>query len=206
MPFYAIILCACNLIVNKNLLSHITNSIVKVIKTETEQQERMELQCRKLLLDFYSSELTTHSRLIIGFAIILLTILEITQTQKLKPPISFAHWIALLGIFTASLALCHLLMRHLTYGISASAATHASPSKNKGSNLFERIKEGVDQSALEKRILFLIPSCLFYSTGKRISWLQQLFGVIGARVLGVLLCVLFAFSTTFLLVRLIGLV
>jgi len=172
---------------------------------ETEQQERVELQSRKLLLDFYSSELTTHSRLIIGFAVILLAILEITQNIRALGTLSLGQYlIAFFGIFTAAFALWFLLMRHLTYGILTEAATHAHPLRNQPGNYLDRLKPGVNQYAMGKRILGVIPPCLFYSIGEKIHWLQKRIGVKSARVLGLLLCGFPAFIMTYLVMKLIG--
>jgi len=169
------------------------------------QQERDVNQCRKLLLDFYSSELSTHSRLIIGFTVILLTLLQITW--NLRESISLAQFrIVYFGISLVAFALWYLLMRHFAYGILANAAIHAVPSENQEHSILRRMTDGVRRHALKKRILVVIPMCLFYSTGTEISWLQRVIGVAGARLLGLLLCTFLAIFTTHLMMILVGLV
>ena len=172
---------------------------------EMQQQEQRELQIRELLLDFYASELTTHSRLIIGFSVILLTILQIAHSLRTGGSVSWAQsTILLLGIFFTAFALWFLLLRHFVYGILANSATHALPSENQEENLLARMIDGVKRDALEKKILGFIPTCLFYSTDERISLLQRLFSVEGTRMFGVLLCAYLALITTYFLKILIG--
>lgn len=166
-----------------------------------------ELDCRELFLDFYSSELTTHARLIIGFAVILLTLVEITLNLTARGSISSAQFlIAYSGIFAASFALWFLLMRHLTYGVLANAATHATQSDDSGKNPFDRMRDGISESACKHAILGFIPVCLFLTTGARITRLQKLFRVSGARALGIVLCGTLALTTTHFLMVLVGLV
>ena len=99
---------------------------------EENSKEKIELQCRKLLLDSYSSQLTTHARLIIGFAIILLSLLEV-KGAYLKSPIScIQDFIIYLGIMLVASVLWFLIMRHLTYGVLTNAATFAEPKGDYG--------------------------------------------------------------------------
>jgi len=152
-----------------------------------------ELQCRKLLLDSYSSQLTTHARLIIGFAIILLTLLEVKR--NLQPSISHIQFgIVYFGIFIAAFGLWFLLMRHLMYGLLVTAATLADP-LGEGSSLM-RILNGINEFMLNKRFLIVFPSRLFHSTGRRRSWLDRLGGV--------LLCAILALVTTIFALILMG--
>lgn len=130
---------------------------------EENNKEKIELQCRKLLLDSYSSQLNTHSRLIIGFALILLSLLEVKRS--LPTPISGMQFVIVyFGISLVAFGLWFLLMRHLTYGVLTSAATNAEP-KGDCVNTYWRILEGVVQYTAKKKILVWIPTKLFFSTG-----------------------------------------
>ena len=159
----------------------------------SDTQRQLELQYRKLLVDSYSSQLTTHARLIIGFAIILLTLLGVRP--NLKQPISEMQLgILYFAIFLAAFGLWFLFMRHLMYGLLVHSATFASPTGE--GDLYDQILNNTRERTLKKRILVVIPSCLFYSTGKKRSWLNRLFGLI--------LCIGLALLTTYLVWELIG--
>jgi len=166
------------------------------------------VQCRKLLLDFYSSELSTHSRLIVGFTVILLTILQITQKlQEHQQTITYGQfWIGSFGIFMTAWVLYYLLMRHIAYGILSNAVIAAHPVENQEMSLLERIATAARNQALGNKILFLVPSCLFIPSGERISELQILFGLKAVRAVGISLCAGFAIPTTTLLMKLVGLI
>jgi hypothetical protein len=81
---------------------------------------------RKLLLDFYSSEIESHSNLIIGLALVLLAILQI---PKLLPNVSdFCNpqtWVFMFTIWIISGSLWYFLMRHFSYGILCKSAIEA---------------------------------------------------------------------------------
>jgi len=175
---------------------------------ELSENKEEVIQCRKLLLDFYSSELATHSRLIIGFTVILFTLasllLEVTQSSQ--QTISVAQFrIIYLSISLVAFGLWFLLMRHFVYGILATQALYATPSEDHSKkNRLKRMLCGVAQKALEKRILGIIPVCLFFSTGTRISRLQRAIGVAGARLLGLLLCAILAILTAEFIMSMVG--
>lgn len=170
---------------------------------EQRQGETDEIQARKLLLDFYSSELTTHGRLIVGFAVILFSLLEIIL-QLEKPISGVRFWMAFFGLSLAAFALWFLLMRHFVYGVLANAVIHA-PLDNSTEKSFEELKKGVVRFGIAKRILRIIPMSLFCTTGQRITKLQKIFGVTGARMIGVLLCASLALITAYFVTILVGL-
>jgi len=82
-----------------------------------------EIQCRKLLLDFYSSEINSHSRLIIGFAVLMLTLIQVRQNFMAYSLTTscLQYLIVYSGIFLTALALLYSLFRLFAYGASANA-------------------------------------------------------------------------------------
>jgi hypothetical protein len=80
--------------------------------------ESSEVEVRKLLLDFYSSELGTHSNLIIGLALVLFAILQIPKLlQNVTDICNPQTWIFIFTIWIISGSLWYFLMRHFSYGI-----------------------------------------------------------------------------------------
>ena len=82
-----------------------------------------EIQCRKLLMDFYSSEINSHSRLIIGFAVLMLTLIQVRQNFMVYS-LTTSCWQYLIvysGIFLIALALLYSLFRLFAYGAAANA-------------------------------------------------------------------------------------
>ncbi|MCK4477991.1 hypothetical protein KAU88_05645 [Candidatus Bathyarchaeota archaeon] len=161
-------------------------------------QEPEEIQCRKLLVDTYSAQLRTHGQLIIGFAIILLTFLEI-RVRMLEYALSISvtqFCIFYFGIFLIGFALWYLFLRHFVYGKLLDVAIHAKPRSGK-EHLFDRIFDAVMRDVLSRRMFVVIPCCMFLSTeGRRWRRLQM--------SLGVLLCIILAIATTYLVWILVG--
>ena len=157
----------------KSYITHAQTSIADATGMEPHQDESYELQCRKLLLDFYSSRLQTHSRLIIGFAIILLTLFDIKLRLISISPIQSQTIYS--AIFLVALAFWFSLMRLFTYGLFANVVIRANP-KGAGT-LFVRIRNGVTERVLKEKILKCIPSCLFISARQKYEWIQRIFGI-----------------------------
>jgi hypothetical protein len=88
------------------------------------------MECRKLTLSFYSSEINTHGALILGFSVIIFTLVEILirlkqmvtdrAIQQVHPLQSI---ILYLGILLADWGLWYLIFRYITYGSLADYAT-----------------------------------------------------------------------------------
>lgn len=146
------------------------------------QGREEELTSRKLLLDFYSSQLSTHARLIIGFAIILLTLLNVRVGLESLSDMQLG--IFYISISATSFCLWFLLWRHLMYGILASAATHA-PLSGKGT-VFDRVIEGSKDRAMDKRMLGVVPIRLFYSTTRKGRTRERFLGVFFCGVLALI--------------------
>jgi hypothetical protein len=79
-----------------------------------------EMRCRKLLLDFYSSQTNTHGSLIIGFSVVLFAIVEIRISPMVAVYLSaFQNRILYFGMFLAGLVFYYLLFRYISYGTLA---------------------------------------------------------------------------------------
>ena len=154
--------------------------------------ESLEIQCRKMLLDMYSSHLSTHARLLIGFAVMLLTIFEIKI--GLKSITILQSNILYVAVFLATLAWWFLFMRHFSYGLMVNASIHAPPS-DKGESCFDKIRNGIRDSAYKENILGFIPNCLYFTSGGKNR---------GQRIAGFLLCVAFTIGTTFFVWLVLG--
>jgi len=85
--------------------------------------DNYELQCRKLLLDFYSAEINSHGRLIIGFAVLMLTLTQIRQNFLIHNyPLSSCHFFLIyFGIFAVAFGLWYSFFRLIAYGTLANA-------------------------------------------------------------------------------------
>ena len=159
----------------------------------SDRQLQLELQCRKLLVNSYSSQLTTHARLIIGFAVILLTLLQFRAgPNESLSGVQFG--ILHFAISLTAFGLWFLFMRHVMYGVLVSSATFAIPS-GEGS-LYTQILNDTRERTLKKRILVFVPTSWFYSTGKKRSRRNRLYGL--------LLCIGLALLTTLLVWILMG--
>lgn len=149
------------------------------------QGEMEEVECRKLLLDFYSSQLTSHARLITGVAIILFTIVQV-KLGLLSAFSIIQSGIFYSGVLIFAFPLWYLFMRHLTYGMLANAATHANPLGE--GTVLRRIMTGVREHVLENEILGVVPSHWFLPLGGERLWSD--------RSRGLLLCVILSLCTT----------
>lgn len=154
------------------------------------------IEIRKLLLDFYASELTTHSRLIIGFSVIIFTILQIVQKLVENSPLTGSQfWISSFGIWLTAVTLWYLIMRHLTYGALSGAVIDSPIGENES---YDNVKSAIVNYALRYRILVVFPCYLFISIRPTLRRTFLLIGLIMCAALGLV--------TTFLLSTLIGLI
>jgi hypothetical protein len=154
------------------------------------------IEVRKLLLDFYASELTTHSRLIIGFSVMMFTILQIAQKLEENSPLTDNQvWISAFGIWLTAVALWYLIMRHLTYGALSGAVIDTPIAENKS---YDDVKAEIVKYALRYKILVFFPCYLFISIRPTRRRMFLLFGLIICAILGTV--------TALLLSILIGLI
>jgi len=126
------------------------------------QEERDEINCRRLLLNFYSSEITAHSRLLIGFGVIMFTLVEVRIALRELPLER-----TLLGysaFFLASFALCYTFLRLLTYGALANSLVHSISVQ--GDDLLESIRDIAVNRAARQRIFGVVPVSWFLPRGK----------------------------------------
>jgi hypothetical protein len=173
---------------------------------------------RKLLLDFYASQLTTHSRLIIGFSVILFTMVGIVQkvqenalAQNMSPFCIDPKSIASFSMVMASSILWYLVMRHVSYGVLANSVIHV-PDPDEGSEANQSEESPlmpltimVRNHALKEKVLGL-PSCLFISSGEKITFLHERFGTRGTLIIGQIVCLILGIITTFFFLKLIALI
>ena len=152
-----------------------------------------EIQIRKLLLDFYSSELTTHSRLIIGFSVLLFTILSLAPSFY---PSILQKGISLFSLWLVAGTFWYLIMRHISYGILSNATLHAViPEKA----TLEQARNSVVSHALNEKILGVFPSGCFISAGGNFISDNPNEGKY-ARYLGFIICfIIFGIATSVLL-------
>jgi hypothetical protein len=143
------------------------------------------LDYHKLLLDFYSTEITSHSRLIIGLAVILFALAEIAKS--FSRPVAFTQfWILGVGMFFVSFAFWFLLMRQLVYGVLINRVLHTE-----NMDSFKKAHDEVTHDTIIRgqTIFFRIPVSWFISVGDKYKrWYR--------RPLGVLVCATLAFFTT----------
>jgi hypothetical protein len=138
-----------------------------------------------LLLNFYSSELNSHSRLIIGNVALLFTLAQIIQSFGSNIT-SLQYWIFCLGLFTLSSTFWYLLMRLLLYGILSNRVLHV---KDLGD--FKEMHKVVGQHCGKTEKIFgIIPCSLFISIGLDEYNNHQKYGL--------LLCLSLALIVTFL--------
>jgi len=144
-----------------------------------------EIEIRKLLLDFYSNELNTHSRLITGFSVILFTLFGVIQ--KINENEIYAQIIACFPFFLVSFSLWYLFFRHFFYGILANACIMKEFTKE------ELIDTGTAERAVanlasKRKILHCVP----------FEWFRR------KKKNGVTLCIVFSFFTVILLLYIIS--
>jgi hypothetical protein len=161
---------------------------------EKSNSNDLQIQCRKLLLDFYGSQLGTHGRLIIGFSVIVFTIVGIRNAFQ---RIAFYQSIILyIAIFLSMFGFLYLLFRHLTYGQLCGAVmfTTWKPELEKSSinDLVAEFSKEVDLNlrTYRSKIALRVPTGWFLYRDKQ-KW-------------GATLCAVLSFSITFLLYVTIG--
>jgi hypothetical protein len=154
-------------------------------QTPTSQNVSNEIDTRKLLLDFYSSELQTHSSLIVGLAIILFAILQFLPNMHNGVQIG----IGLSLVWVISGSLWYFLMRHFSYGILCKCTIEAPLT---GIITSKGVAETVRDFAHKEKVLSIFPSRWFIAGNTGVTWR------------GWVLCyVVFGTVTTFLLSLLI---
>ena len=179
----------------------------------SQSNEDRTIGIRKLLLDFYSSELTTHSRLIIGFSALLFTILQVVPKPIMGQSLSDTSAsvaLAMFGIWIVSGSLWFLLMRHISYGVLSNSTLHAEmPIPTDGSFSLHDALIAVRNDALHRNILVIFPSGLFISVDRTIEirFLRCRVRHPWAWILGAALCYfVFGILTTLFLAKLVGLI
>jgi hypothetical protein len=117
---------------------------------------------RKLILDFYSSQINGHTRLIIGFAVLMLTLVQIRQRIEFLS--SWQYVIIYFAMFSTAFFLWYLSMRCLAYGMLANASIWAPPTTRRVdlTYLQQLVVEGKERvSNCNKFILVIFPSVCF---------------------------------------------
>jgi hypothetical protein len=154
-------------------------------------EDDTQIQCRKLLLDFYGAQLNTHGRLIIGFSVIVFTIVGIRNSiQKI---VLYQTIILYSAIFLALFAFLYSLFRHLTYGQLCGAVmfTPWNPEFEKGTcnELIGKFSDEVDRNVriYRKRIVLVVPTDWFIGSSRY----TQKFGVILCAILSIVTVILF---------------
>jgi hypothetical protein len=150
----------------------------------------------KLALSFYNSEITSHSRLIIGLAVILLALSDIALSEPLRPFYNIQYWIWATITFLVSSAFWYVLIRQLVYGVIANRLLYTEKAES-----FEELHEKITSGCIETKakIIFVIPFYYFISVGKK--W-RKLYW----RPMGYLLCLMLGLFTTFLLILLLRII
>ena len=166
-----------------------SNQKVKIIKMKANEIFNCEIQIRKTLLDFYSSQLGGHSRIIIGFSAILFSL--ITVRNNLNSSSSSLNFSATyFSLFIASFFFCFLLMRYLMYGVLANSATHATIQINDDSSNFAKNRGIIRNHAIKSGMPLKIPLTWFLSIGKTPKIARK------ERVFGIILCLIMGFVVT----------
>jgi hypothetical protein len=149
-----------------------------------ERDDPDQIDKRRLMLSFYSSQLTTHARLIIGAVGFLFTILTITINLAPRTPLQ--DGLSFVGIWGASFLSWFLWMRDITYGNLANHLIHVTSTVE---NSLQDIRDYTSREARENPMFGIIPIQMFASIGEGglfTTW----------RLTGLLLCGLFAMTTT----------
>ena len=163
------------------------------MKKEIDKQ----IQCRKLILDFYGSQLSTHGRLIIGFSVIVFTLIGIRNS--IENIILVQTIIIYLAIFSALCAFLYLLFRHLMYGQLCGAVMFTSWTPElegaPDNDVFGKFALAVYNNVLEtnrKKIARFVKTAWFIGIAN------------GKQKWGVFLCVLLSLAITLLCYLTIG--
>ena len=168
-----------------------------------------EHRIRKLLLDFYSSELNSHSRLIIGLSVIDFTLLQViytlTNPQVYSPITWWQYCFVFFSLGFVSAALWYLIMRYCVYGILCNSVLTVDIGQNIA--LSDALIKVRDIVLTKNKVFDIIPSCLFVPCGSktRITRLQKIVSPRGTLILGVILSVVLGVATTILFSVLLGL-
>ena len=147
----------------------------------------------KILADFYNTEINSHSRFIIGLAVILFALSDIALSQPLRPFSFTQYWIWISALVAASFAFWYSLMRQLVYGALINRVLHVGKF-----NSFEEAHQRVVRDSIKnhKKILAFLPIYWFISVGSELKkWYW--------RFAGFLFCLSLCLLTTFLLVLLL---
>jgi hypothetical protein len=140
-------------------------------------------------MSFFSSELNTHGRLVIGFAAIVFTVSQIALgVSELYTPLSSAqYWIVVMAMFVASMAFCFVLMRLLVYGVLANYVLRIKLES------FRAMPQKIEIACWKnEKILLIFPVSWFLSAGQK--------GGGKKRICGYLLCAFPAILITLALV------
>lgn len=151
-----------------------------------------ELEYRKFFLDAFINQKTSHSRFLIGFAVLLFTILELTASIPSEQITPFQLLIALAGIFLTSFALWYVFLRYFAIGVQVTAVMNAKITNENVTR--EDIPRAINNfiETNNQRILFLVKTFWFKRTGER----QNTYGAI--------LCFILALASMYALSQLIG--
>ena len=155
-----------------------------------------ELDYHTLFQSFYSSELNAHSRLLIGFAVLLFTLTNIGWNISYNSTLMQSqYWLLCFSMLLTSFAFWFILMRQLVYGVLSNRLMHIEKIDN-----IEQVHREVGQHcSREETILLRIPVSWFYSANEEgRKWY--------ARILGFLLCAGLAFGTTMVLIFTLNLI
>lgn len=110
------------------------------------ESERRE--CQRLLMNFHSSQLNTHSRIIIGLSVTILTLVQVV----LRSSYSYLRIIPYSAMFFLAFAFYRSFFRLILYGVLSHSVLIAEP-KGKGKTLLLRINMGVEQETLSKGLI-----------------------------------------------------
>lgn len=164
---------------------------IELIIMDSKEDITIEIQIRTALLNFYASQLGGHSRFIIGFSVVLFSVITVrTNLLSTFPDLDFL--VIYSSLFIASSVFCFLIMRYLVYGILSNSATHA-PIKISDDNTFAKNRTEINNHAINSRILGIFHISWFLSIGKKESWIRK------ERLYGIFLCLGIGFSITFLI-------
>lgn len=149
-----------------------------------------ELDYHTLFQSFYSSELNAHSRLLIGFAVLLFTLTNIGWNPSSNSTLmQLQYGLLWLSMLLTSFAFWFILMRQLVYGVLSNRLMHIQKLES-----IEQVHREVGQyCSREEKILLRIPVSWFYSANEEGRKRH-------VRIRGFLLCAVLAFGTTTVLI------
>jgi hypothetical protein len=165
------------------------------------------VEARKLLLDFYSTEIESHSNLIIGLALVLLAILEFFPKQHNGTYIfNVPTWMGVIIIWFISGSLWYFLMRHFAYGILCNATITISIKDYQIEPLVVT-RLARDYAHKYSKVLLVFPSSLFIRGDSDVTLFGRQVKSKWAMRLGSVVCYVgFGTVTMFLLLLLIGVI